>query len=121
MTDAYLTLGLPDSALAAARAAVVANPGNLRALENYARTLVRVEAPAWQRQLAAARLDQALGRLTSASARVDSAGWAAREWRPAAAGCWELEHSLPLMRVLKPSVALSAQSWVDSKCRDTVP
>ncbi len=119
LTDVFLALALPDSGLAVARAAVVANPGNLRVLENYHRVLERTRVPAWQQQLAGARLDQALGRLVAATARLDSARAAAPQWPGSRAGCWELEQSLPMMRALEPSVAATAETRLNGKCRES--
>lgn len=121
LADAFLALNQPDSALAAARAVVVANPGNVWALENYSRVLARTRAPAWQQQLAAARLDQVLGHLVAATARVDSAGPAFSEWTMSLSGCWELARSLQVMRALKPRVAEAAEVHLRVKCRDGKP
>lgn len=118
LADVFLTLDLPDSAAAVARAAVVANPGNLRALENYRSVLARTRAPAWQQLLAAARLDQALGRLVAASARLDSAGTAYSPWTGSPAGCWELEQSRQIVRALKPSAVAVLEKRLRGNCRE---
>ncbi len=120
LADVFLTLALPDSAVAVARAVVVANPGNLPALENYRRVLERTRAPAWQRQLAVARLDQALGHLVGATARLDSAGVGLSQWAGPWGDCWELKQSLPAMRALAPAVAAAAESRMDRECRIAV-
>ena len=117
LTDVFLALDQPDSALAAARTAVVASPGNLLALDNYGRALDSTGAPAWRRQLAAARKDQALGRLVAATARLDSAGASVQQWSASRDDCWEAERSLPAMRLLRPGVASAAEAWV-RQCRE---
>ena len=119
LVDVFLTLDQQDSARAVARAAVGANPGNLRALENYRRVLERTQAPAWRRQLAAARLDQALGHLVAATARLDSASRALLSEPGSPAGCWDLEQSLPVMRTLKPTLAVTVQARLQTQCRES--
>lgn len=119
LADVFLTLSLPDSAVSVARAVVVANPGNLRALENYGRVLARTHAPAWQQHLVAARLDQALGHLASATARLDSAGAARSQWPGSQGGCWELGHSLAAMQALTPATATEAESTLAARCRES--
>jgi len=118
LTDVFLALDHPDSALAAARAVIVSSPGFLRGLENYQRVLERVEAPAWQRQLAAARLDDALGRLVAATARLDSVSATSSRWTASPGDCWELERSLPVMRLLDPGLARTAEAQL-RQCRET--
>ena len=119
LVDVFLTLDQQDSARAVARAAVGANPGNLRALENYRRVLERTQAPAWRRQLAAARLDQSLGHLVAATARLDSASRALLSEPGSPAGCWDLEQSLPVMRTLKPTLAVTVQARLQTQCRES--
>jgi hypothetical protein len=120
LSDAFLALDQPDSALAVARAALAASPVTLRALENYQRVLERTQAPAWQRQLAAARVDDGLGRLVAASARLDSVSAASERWRASPGDCWEIERSLPVMRTLSPTLARQAQGHVQTACRTSV-
>ena len=119
LTDVFLALDQPDSALAVARALVVASPGSLPALENYRRVLDLTRAPVWQQQLAAARLDQALGHLVSVTARLDSAGEASSQWTGSPGDCWELTRSLQIMQLLTPSVARAAEDHVQAKCRES--
>ncbi len=111
LADLVLATGKKDSAIAVARNAVSRNPGNLTALRLYAVTLDRAEAPAWQGQLARARLDWLEGRLASASARLDSAGRA--EWSPLSrAVCLDLADSRTLLRALAPELAERAETEV---------
>lgn len=116
LADLALATGKNDSAMAVARDAVSRNPGNLAALRLYAATLDRVAAPAWQVQLARARLDWLEGRLVSASARLDSAGRAA--WGPLGRdACSDLADSGTLLRILAPRLAERAETEV-KKCHD---
>ncbi|MBI2615779.1 MAG: hypothetical protein HYW52_08910 [Gemmatimonadetes bacterium] len=117
LTDVFLALDQPDSAVAVARAVVVANPHNLRALENYRRVLERISAPAWRQQLAGARLDDALGRLVTATARLDSVSQTSSQWTGSPGACWELERSLPIMQALEPEVAKAAEEHLRGRCR----
>jgi len=118
LADVFLTLGQPDSARAASRMGAEANPGNLRALENHRRVSERTGAPAWQRQLAAATLDQALGRLVAATARLDSAGPMIAAAVASADGCRELRRSLGTMRALEATLAAAAETLMRDQCRE---
>jgi tetratricopeptide (TPR) repeat protein len=120
LSDVFLVLDQPDSALAVARAALAVSPVTLRALENYRRVLERTQAPGWQRQLAAARVDDGLGRLVAASARLDSVSAAFEQWGTSPGDCWEIERSLPVMQTLKPALAGQAGDHVRAACRESV-
>ncbi|MBI3082246.1 MAG: hypothetical protein HYY94_04950, partial [Gemmatimonadetes bacterium] len=81
------------------------------------RVLERISAPAWRQQLAGARLDDALGRLATASARLDSVSQTSSQWTGSPGDCWELERSVPIMQALEPEVARAAEEHLRGRCR----
>ena len=117
LAEAFLAVGRRDSAVLVARQLVQERPGNVDALQTYVRILERTQAPAWQRLLAAARLDWRHGKPAAATARLDSAGSRITWPSLGTDGCWELESSLELMHTLARDLMTQVERQKDGRCR----
>jgi hypothetical protein len=95
-----LQAGHRDSSLVVLRAAIDARPLNVAALEYYVQALDSLPAPAWQRHLAAARLEWRRGHPIAATRWLDAARPVLPPVPRSAEDCWELAATRLLARTL---------------------
>jgi hypothetical protein len=106
LTDALIATGEADSALAVAAAGARDLQGSETVLAAYRRALVAGAGAAWETTLVDATRDWSAGRVVSAAARLDSLERAPPAAAELGAACSRLAATVPVVRALRPRLAV---------------